>query len=441
MSILNLLPIIITLFGAYLLIKLRFFFVLHPIYTAKRLCGIMKDKSSRKSLALALAGTLGVGNIVGVAYGISVGGAGCIFWILVSSIFASCIKYAESLISADSRNGGHGGMMYVITASFGKVGRVFGSVYAVLCVMLSLSMGSALQAQSALESAEKSMKISPAIFSLFFVVFVGIVIIGGAKKIENATAIIIPLATIIYILICIAVILLNFEKIPSVICEIVKGAFSIKSAAGGISAFLFSNAVKEGYARGLLSNEAGAGTSAMAQTRSQSITPVQTGLLGMCEVLFDTVILCTLTGVTVLVSDVDFSSVSSGMTIVLNSVSSALGKPAQMFIFLLVTAFAYSTVVCWYYYGCECLNFLFGKEKSKIYATLFILITFFGAFIPSGTIIIFTDYVLFFMSVLTIIVLLKNSERIFRLSEQYGLLKKSKHSDVRKKGVTRRSNL
>ena len=202
MSLLSLLPIIITVFGAYLIVRLRFFFVLHPVHTAKKLGEIIKSKSGRKSLSLALAGTLGVGNIVGVAYGIGVGGAGCVFWILVSSIFASVIKYAESLISEDMRSDAHGGMMYVIQGSFGKIGRGLGIIYAVLCLMLSLSMGAALQAQSALESASVALKISPYPFAVALVALVSLVIVGGARKIEDATAIIIPFATIVYILVC-----------------------------------------------------------------------------------------------------------------------------------------------------------------------------------------------------------------------------------------------
>ena len=150
MSFLNLLPLLITAVGTYFLIKLRLFFVLHPLQTAKKLRLTIKDKESVRALSLALAGTLGVGNVVGVAWGISVGGAGALFWIFVSGIFSAAIKYAESSLSADKKRDAAGGMMYVLSSSFGRAGKLFGIIYALLCLALSLTMGSALQSQSAL---------------------------------------------------------------------------------------------------------------------------------------------------------------------------------------------------------------------------------------------------------------------------------------------------
>jgi len=416
MSLLNLLPMLITSIGLYFLIKLRFFFIIHPIAVFKRLFNAFRDKSSRKSLALALAGTLGVGNIVGVAYGISVGGAGSIFWILVSSIFAAVIKYAESTLAADKRSDGCGGMSYVIKSSFKRLGYPLATVYAILCLLLSLTMGSALKSQSAIGAAEEIVKFNPYILSVFFVIITLAVVLGGAKKIENATAIIIPLSTIVYVAICLAVVFTNLSRLPAALSEIINGAFNFKSFGGGVSSFLVITAMKEGYARGLLSNEAGAGTSSMAQARSEN-SPSEIGLLGICEVLFDTVLLCTLTGITVLVSGVDTTG-RSGIVIVSNAISGALGKGSGFLLFLLVFAFAYSTVVCWYYYGSECLKFITGKHRSCIFTLLFVFSVFVGFLVPSSLLINVTDYILFFMTLLTLATLTKNSERIVSLSEQ-----------------------
>ena len=234
-------------------------------------------------------------------------------------------------------------------------------------------------------------------------------------------------------------IFLNVKRLPSTLFEIINGAFNIKSAAGGIGAYVISASLKEGYARGLLSNEAGAGTSAMAQTRGGGRDPVQTGLLGMCEVFFDTVVLCTLTGLAVLTSGVSLSS-RSGIEIVLSAVAVSFGDVSRIIVFVLVLLFAYSTVICWYYYGGECILYLFGNGKSRIFTVVYILAVLLGAFIPSDNIIIFTDYLLFFLCILTALALIKNSERIFSLSERYGLLKKSKHSDVGEKSVSARCN-
>ncbi len=425
MSVTDLLPLIITFIGAFFLMRLRFFFVAHPIKVIKKIGETVKDKPSRKSLALALAGTLGVGNIVGVAYGISVGGAGSLFWIFISGFFASVIKYAESSLAADMLVRGRGGMMYVISSSFKKCGKFFGTLYAFLCLLLSFSMGAALQSRSAVSAGMRLIKVNPAILSLAFAILCAAVVLGGAKKIENAASVIIPLSTIIYISICVFVLGKNIGNMPSVISNVISDAFDFKSAVGGVSGFCISKSLKEGYSRGLLSNEAGAGTSAMAQTRAKNLTPSDVGLLGAVEVFFDTSLLCTLTGFAVLSSNSGTELVGDGMEIVLSAVRSSVGRGGELAVILLVFAFAYSTVICWYYYGCECVEYLLGDRGGVVFCAAFILISFAGFQIPEKYVIRLTDVILFLMSLLTVSALIKNSERIVILSEENGLLKKS----------------
>ena len=425
MSVTDMLPLIITFIGGFFLIRLRFFFIANPKAVIKRINNTVKDKSSRKSLALALAGTLGVGNIVGVAYGISVGGAGSLFWIFISGFFASVIKYAESSLAADMLVRGRGGMMYVISASFNKCGKFLGTLYAFLCLLLSFSMGASLQSRSAVSAARRLIKINPAILALVFAVLCVAVVFGGAKKIENATSVLIPLSTIIYITICVFVIVTNIDNMPDVLSKIISEAFDFTSAAGGVSGFLISKSLKEGYSRGLLSNEAGAGTSAMAQTRSKSLVPSDVGLLGAAEVFFDTSLLCMLTGFAVLSSDSGAPLGEDGMEIVLSAVRASVGVFFEYTVILLVVAFAYSTVICWYYYGRECVEYLFADRGGRVFFIVFILFSFISFIIPESTLIRVTDVILFIMSLLTVSALIKNSERIVTLSEENGLLKKS----------------
>lgn len=428
MSILGLLPMLIVGVGVYFLIKLRFFFILHPIKTVKKTFLSGLDKKSRKALSLALAGTLGVGNIVGVAYGISVGGAGCLFWIFVSGIFSSVIKYCESALGANFGKEGRGGMMYVITKTVGRLGRAFGSAYSVLCLLLALFMGAALQAQSVAVSASAALGLKPYAFSFIFAAIVFVTVSGGAKKIENATARVIPMATIAYIFICLAIISSGAQGLSSVLAAVFREAFSVKSAAGGVLAFFASSPMREGFARGLLSNEAGAGTSSIAQSRSHGSHPAKVGLFGMCEVFFDTTLLCTLTGLAVLCSGV--SVTGSGIVTVLAAFATVLGRGAPLVLFVLIFAFAYSTVVCWYFYASEAIFFLFRKEKSTAFTVIFFASLLIGALVPEGFLMLSIDSVLFMMSIITLFALIKSSERIVFLSEQYGLLK-SKHSDMR----------
>ena len=431
MFFLNLLPLFVTAAGTFFLIKLRFFFIVHPIKTAKKLRCAVSDRESRRALSLALAGTLGVGNIVGVAFGISVGGAGALFWLLISGIFSGVIKYAESSLAADKKCECGGGMMYVLFASFRRVGRFLGVIYAVLCLFLSLTMGSALQSQSAILGVREVVELPEYILAFVFAVAVLVTVIGKSEKIEKATAKIIPASTIIYIFLSFGVIILNISSLPRVLERIFREAFSFKSFGGGVSSFIAVRAIREGYARGLLSNEAGAGTSSMAQSKS-NLKAAEVGLLGITEVFFDTVLLCTLTGLAVLLSGAD-SSQSSGMGIVIDAVTRIpFGKAT---VTILICAFAYSTVICWYYYGCSCIRFLFGKARDASFTAVFIFSVYIGFVIPTSLLIYASDVLLFCMSILTLLALIKNSERIVFLSEQYGLLKKSNVGECGESGI------
>jgi AGCS family alanine or glycine:cation symporter len=261
------------------------------------------------------------------------------------------------------------------------------------------------------------------VIAFFLALFVFVAVLGGARKIEGVATLIIPIASAAYIIMCLFTILSNVKILPSVVTEILKGAFSFKSAASGIALYGFSS-VREGFSRGLLSNEAGAGTSAMAQSRASSVSASGVGLLGILEVFFDTAFLCTLTGLSVLVS-ANAPQNGSGMSMVVSALSAVFGRLSAPLLFVLVFAFAYSTIICWYYYGSQCLYYLFAKEKSAVYSALYIFASFIGAWIPYELLIYTTDYILLVMSLITLITLLKKSERIVYLSEKDGLLKKS----------------
>ena len=424
-----LLPILVIIFGTYFLFRLRFFYILHPIKTLREMKKNMNAKGSFKALMLALAGTLGVGNIVGVAFGISVGGAGALFWIWASAFFSSAIKYCESTLASDMKREGHGGMMYVVKHSFSTLGSPLSYLYASICLVLAFLIGAAFQSKSIADSAEVGFGIPSLLVSAVIAVLTILVIAFGTKRIENATAVIIPLATVLYSGICIAVIVNNYHKLPYIISEIFKKAFDFKSAAGGVLGFFLSKAVSEGFARGLLSNEAGAGTSSMAQSRSHASHPSVVGLFGISEIFFDTILLCTLTGFSVLLGTDDLSG--SGISIVLRSIESTLGSLAAPVFLLLIFLFAYSTIICWYYYASECAFYLTRKRSGKFFTFLFTLFVFMGPLFSESLVIYTSDLMLFVMTLITLSTLMKNAERITNLSADYGFIKtESKNSDT-----------
>ncbi len=418
------LPVLVTLVGGYFLLRLRFFFLLHPIRTAKRLTAALRERAARRSLFLALAGTLGVGNIFGVAMGIIIGGAGSLFWLLVSSLFSSAIKYAEALAANDLGGSGFG-MASVIKRAYPVFSHGASRLYAVLCLFLAFVMGSAIQSDSVSSMAENTLGASPVLAAAAFAFFVLVVILGGAKKIVSATEKIIPLTTLIYIIISFAAIFANIGHLPTAISQILNSAFMPSAAAGGALSALLSRAMTEGYARGILSNEAGAGTSAMAHARSGAGAD-EAGLFGICEVFFDTPLLCTLTGLVIVLSVDTPESYSSAMALVSDAFGSSLGTPAAFIVFACVILFAYSTVICWYYYGEECLLYLTGRKFRWIYTPVFILFIFVGALYDSRITLAICDIILLLMTVLTLIALLLSSNRIIRVSEEGGIIKRKK---------------
>ena len=428
MNFLTLLPILIVLTGSFLLVKLRFFFIFSPKKTLNCLRRALREKGALSALWLSLAGTLGVGNIVGVAFGIAVGGAGSVFWLFISAFFSSVLKYSECLISTDAKRDGSFGMANVLKKCF----RPFSPVYSALCILLSLTMGTALQAKAMSESAacilgnEKIGVISAFIFTLFTL----LALRKGGEKIAKITAYIIPLSTIIYIFLTFSIIFANSSRLLEVIKLIISDAFSIRAGTGGVMAFLTSRGLKEGFSRGLLSNEAGAGTSTLAHAKNCG-TPVSSGLVSMLEVFFDTTLLCTLTALAVLLSVDSLDAYSSGIEIIV-ACFSPLGPPALFLLFFSIASFAFSTVICWYYYGKTSLSFLTDKW-SGVYLTLFLSSVLSGTFVSSEILIVISDYLLFFLSVLSLFALIKNSDRLRYLSESEGLITKREFSTKARK--------
>ncbi len=416
MNIVAFLPLLVSGVGLYFLIKLRFFFILHPLRTAKEMLSSLKNKKSRNSLCLALAGTLGVGNVFGVCAGIMIGGAGSVFWLFVSAIFSMVIKYCECLIAHDTSEEGAGGMHSVLLHAFSRLGKPMSLLYALLFLGLSLFMGSALQSSAVTDVAESSFALNPYICAGILSLLLLLGITRGGEGIEKITAWLIPIATFFYILLTIGIILVNFREIPRVCKEILSGAFSPSAAGGGIVAFLSSAPIREGYARGILSNEAGVGTSSLAHTRSQDRTARESGLAGLLEVFFDTAVLCMLTSFAVLTSTTELSF-ESPMSAITGAVTSTLGEWLTAPLVISILIFAYSTIICWYYYGTECARFLVGERGKTPFAFAFFIFVILGAVLRPNFLLYATDFILLLMCILTLSALMKKRERILSLSE------------------------
>ena len=401
MEISLLIPLLVTASGAYLLFKFKFFFILHPLRTFGEFAAELKNRQSRRSFFLALAGTLGVGNIFGVSAGILIGGAGSLFWLILSTPFAMVLKYAETMTVCQYPEI-KGGMSEVIEHRLGRWGRGLAGIYAGFTVLLAFFMGGAMQSGAICDIADSTLGLKPVFCSFILVILFLPCLFGGVEKIEKITEILIPLTTIIYIILCFAVILVHYDRLPLAINQVIKSAFSPTACLGGISA----TAIKEGFARGILSNEAGVGTSALAHSRAEGRSPHVAGLFGIFEVFFDTALLCTLTGLAILVSCTDPTAFSTPMSLVGAAFSGTLGKGCGSVLTLLTFSFAYSTVICWYFYGRR-LSTLYFKRLAKIYPPIFLAFLTLSSSLRSGFLLYVVDVLMLFMSILTISAILK----------------------------------
>ena len=414
------LPVIVSALGVFLLIKLGFFPFRHPLKSA-RICVGGMGNAGLKNLALALAGTLGVGNIFGVAISITVGGAGSVLWLFLSGTFAAVIKYAEVLLCVDnSQNGtGQGGMMYLLASKL-RGGRFLGRLYAAICLLLSLIMGAAMQSSAAVGSAEVILEIPRPFFAALFMILAFAFIFGRRERIKSITAVLVPLAAFCYILLTLTVIVRYYREIPRVIAEICASALTPRSAAGGVFGYLSVSPIVRGYSTGILSNEAGAGTSSMAHTSSEGADPVSSGLMGMCEVIADTAILCTLTAFAILLPQSNISAISAA-ELVTASLSLAFPK-SEWLLLLSVSAFALATVVCWYFYGSVCSRYLFGRAADLVFLLLYAIGVLIGAVFDCSVFASLSDILLLALTLLTLPVIIKSSDRIRTLSELSGLI-------------------
>ena len=392
-----LVPIALILCGIFYTIQLRFFHVLHPWRVLQGLLPKKKSGgvSSVKAVTLALAGTLGVGNIVGVSSAISLGGFGAIFWMWISALIAMILKYAEIVLAMRHRrydeNGNPlGAAMYYILDFFNsrrikKIGALVSSVFAVCFLVCALTMGSMLQADAISSSFEGTFGISPIITGGVLCVLTFIVYMRGTSGILSLTNLIVPVMSVGYVLISLIIIVKNADRLPYAFELIFISAFSRNATIGGIGGYMFLSAIRYGVMRGLVSNEAGCGTAPTAHALADCASPARQGLWGIFEVFVDTVILCTMTALVVILK-YDAASVFSGnfMMITVAAFESGIGKAAGYFICFSVACFGFATIICWIHYCTSSLHFLKAKKGATFtFMCLYCICTFLGSTVSS----------------------------------------------------------
>ena len=369
-------------------------------------------KSSLRALSVALAGTLGVGNIAGVATAIVLGGAGAVFWMWMSALLAMMLKYAEIVLAvrhrcADSNGRSHGGAMYYIKVAFGrKLGGGVAALFALLCLCCSIMLGGVIQSAAAAEAMEAVFDLPPLLVGGAMGVVAALILMKGSARVEGACTALVPFVCLLFTVASVAVLWLRREMLPAAFGEILKGAFDFGSCGAGVLGFFTSKAVRYGVARGVVSNEAGCGTAPIAHAAAEGKSPAAQGLWGVLEVFVDTVLLCTLTALVIMVSGVPMAG-EGGTALAIAAYSAVLGPIAAPILALSVLFFAFATVLCWSHYGVECLFYLTNNPKTAnrmLPAVLLSCVA--GAVVAPGILWELTDVILALMAVLNITALL-----------------------------------
>lgn len=352
---------LLFLVGGYFTWRFRAFYLLHPL---KALRAMPKDGA--KQMLLSLGGTVGVGNIAGVAVAIGIGGSGAVFWMWVGAFVSMALKYAEILLGMLTRRGGKGGAPYYIQEAIGSLAAAF---FTVLLLCDCVTMGGVIQANAIAEAAETAFGLSPLVTGVLVSLLCALVFFLRAD-VFLLSAVVVPLMSVGYVLASLAVILLHFGELPRVLCGILQNAFLPGAAAGGVFGILLSPALRQGIVKGLFSNEAGCGTAPSAHTASKETVPARQGLFGILEVFLDTVVMCSLTALVVLLTVGEGES--GGVSVCMRAFESVFGRGAPAVLFFFVFLFAFSAIIAFGYYGVECLAFFrAGARVQNAFLLLF----------------------------------------------------------------------
>ena len=382
------------------------------------------DVSSFAALCTALAATVGTGNIIGVATAIKVGGPGALFWMWMAAFFGMATKYAEGLLAIkyrtkDANGAVAGGPMHYILLGMGEKWRPLAIFFALAGVLVALlGIGTFTQVNSITESIQNTAQIDPAITALVLSVFVAIAVFGGLKSISKVSTAVVPFMAIVYILGTLIVIFFNIEKIPATLALIFTSAFSPVAAVGGFAGATIRTAIQNGVARGVFSNESGLGSAPIAAAAAKTNEPVEQGLISMTGTFIDTLIICTLTGLTILVTGV-WSGDLNGVALTQSAFSTIFSNFGPTLLTIFLVLFAFTTILGWNYYGERCFEFLFGVRFIWLSRVVFVLMVLLGGFIELDMVWIIADIVNALMALPNLIALLVLSPIVVSETKKY----------------------
>ena len=385
--------------------------------------GAQGEISPYAALMTALAATVGTGNIAGVATAIALGGPGALFWMWMTALVGMATKYVEVVLAVHYRekdeNGEFiGGPMYAIKNGLGRHWHWLGLAFALFGGLAGFGIGNMVQANSVAEVMNANFGVDHWVSGIVMTVLTGFVLLGGIKRIGAVAEKLVPFMCVAYIAVSLTVLLLNAGHIPAAFALVFDYAFSPAAATGGFAGAAVMMAIRYGVARGIFSNEAGLGTAGIAQAAGKSANAVESGLIGMMGTFIDTILVCTMTGLVLIVTGVWNSGVTGAA---LSSSAFAAGLPAggAQFLAVALAVFAYTTILGWAYYGEKCWEYLFGARILKPYRLLWTAFVLVGALTHLDFVWLVADTLNALMAIPNLVSLLLLSPVVAKLTREY----------------------
>lgn len=429
--------------GLYLSIRTNFLQIRKFPYAIKTTIGRMFKKKEAsdgsitpfQAVCTALAATVGTGNIAGVAGAIAIGGPGAVFWMWISALLGMCTKFTEVTLAVHFREknaeGDYvGGPMYYIKNGLGKNWQFLAVLFSAFGVLTVFGTGNATQVNTittAIDSAllnynvisQNGVSTLNLIMGIAITVLVGLVLLGGIKRIGKVAEKLVPFMALFYVILAIGVIILNYKHVPTVFASIFEGAFKPSSVTGGVVGSIFI-CMKKGVSRGIFSNEAGLGTGSIAHACADTRKPVKQGFFGIFEVFADTIVICTLTALVILCSgvNIDFGK-AAGAELTIQGFTSTYGNWVSLFTAVAMCCFAFSTIIGWGLYGARCIEFLFSSKVIKPFMVVYSLVAILGATVDLRLIWSIADTFNGLMAIPNLIALFLLSGTVVKLIKEY----------------------
>jgi len=432
---------LIAFTGLYLIIGLKFLPIIKIPYAFKLLKSKTDDKekgeiSPRSALATAMSATVGTGNIAGVATAIAIGGPGAIFWMWVMGFVGMATKYGEAVLAVKFRetdeNGSYvGGPMYYIKNGLGEKWKWLGFLFALFGTIAAFGIGNMVQSNTVANQLQNTLGVDPLHAGLVIAFAAGLVIIGGVKRIGIFATALVPTMALIYLISAITIVLMNINLVPQAFSTIVDHAFNGTAATGGFAGATVLMAIRFGIARGVFSNEAGLGSAPIAHAAAKTNSPVRQGTIAMLGTFFDTIIICSLTALVIIISG-QWVTGDNGAVLTSNAFVFGLPVIGESIVTICLILFAFTTILGWSYYGERCSAYIFGTKAIMPYRVLWLLSIILGAYALKlggstsdsvNLIWLIADVMNGFMAIPNLVALILLSPVIFKLSKEYFIRK------------------